>query len=64
LYFAPAKTLGSAPIVALIDSMVLPTRNAPTAAPPIISSSTGWNSAPMCPPASAKPPNTEPATTK
>ena len=43
---------------------VLPTKNAPTAAPAIINSSKGWNSEPRCPPAMAKPPNTEATTMK
>ena len=61
-YLPPLKHEGSAVSVALIALVELPTTNAPAAAPPIISSSTGWSSAARWPPASAKPPNTEPST--
>ena len=48
-----------APSVALIALPLLPTKNAPAAAPPIISSSSGWNREARWPPLSAKPPKTD-----
>jgi hypothetical protein len=45
VYDEPLSVLGSAFSVALIAFELLPTMKAPTAAPPIMSSSIGWNSA-------------------
>src|SRR4029077_3617229 len=59
VYFEPLSVIGSALTVALKAFDVLPTTKAPAAGPPIIKSSSGWNSAPRWPPASANPPNTE-----
>jgi hypothetical protein len=58
----PLNKVGIACIVALIDLPLLPTKKAPTAAPPIISSSSGWNRDARWPPLRAKPPNTAPQT--
>src|SRR5450432_3412483 len=58
VYFEPLRQLGSTASVDLITLPELPTKNAPMAAPPIMMSSTGWNSEWMWPPAMAKPPNT------
>src|SRR5690606_11783979 len=62
-YLEPFSTEGSDFSVALIALPLLPTKNAPVAAPPIINNSTGWNRECKCPPASANPPNTEARTT-
>src|SRR5690348_9463326 len=62
VYLGPRSTIGSAFTVAFWAFCVLPRTNAPTAAPPIISSSSGWYSAARWPPASANPPKTDPRT--
>src|SRR5688572_13496797 len=64
LYLLPLRRPGSAASVALSDLPLLPTMNAPSAAPPMMSSSIGWKSAARWPPAIAKPPNTAPMTIK
>src|SRR4030095_1076590 len=58
-YFEPFNVIGSTLRVAFTAFDVLPTTKAPAAAPPIIRSSTGCNSAERWPPASTKPPNTD-----
>src|SRR5450432_172501 len=62
LYLDPLRHDGSAASVAFTLLPELPTMNAPNAAPPIISSSSGCSIAATCPPASANPPNTEATT--
>ena len=59
----PRSALGKALKVALMAFESLPTKKAPTAAPLIISTSSGCQSAARWPPAMAKPPNTEAITT-
>src|SRR5450432_906869 len=61
-YLDPLRHAGSAASVDLTHLAEVPTMNAPSAPPPIISSSTGCSNAPRCPPASAKPPNTAAST--
>jgi hypothetical protein len=52
VYFDPWNSDGTAFKVALMVFIEFPTTNAPSAAPPIISNSSGWYMAPRWPPAS------------
>ncbi len=62
VYLEPCNRVGRTFSVDLIVLLGLPITNAPSAAPPMIRSSSGWYIAPMWPPASEYPPNTAAST--